>query len=260
MRWTTSTAPVPVRADESMLLSFERWAPDVRMGGCLTGKSVLAGELPRPQSRHRAESVPLHQLRHRRRWTYPGALLGLVLNAPAPRPLARHRLAHTDGSALQLGVLGACACRHRRGRFCESPAWPRPGEAICPRNPPTRNYHPPIPYRDRTTGGVSATRATCVNAARGQPQWLGGVFPGDDALTALAAGARWNRVALADGMRSASGGTVVPVSRWRRRPATACSYAGSSAAAVSLDLECAAESRDVGAKSSPRAIAKNPMT
>lgn len=47
-----------------MLLSFERWAPD--MGWEIaTGKSVLAGELtvyPRPQSRHRAESVPLHQL------------------------------------------------------------------------------------------------------------------------------------------------------------------------------------------------------
>ncbi|REZ88609.1 DUF2617 family protein, partial [Mycobacterium tuberculosis] len=44
--------------------------------------------------------MPLHQLAIAP-VDVSGALLGLVLNAPAPRPLATHRLAHTDGSALQ---------------------------------------------------------------------------------------------------------------------------------------------------------------
>lgn len=163
--------------------------------------------------------MPLHQ-RAIAPVDVSGALLGLVLNAPAPRPLATHRLAHTDGSALQLGVLGASHVVTVEGRFCEEVscvARSRGGD--LPESTHAPGYH--LQSHTETHDEAAFRRLArhlrerCTRATG----WLGGVFPGDDAaLTALAAepdgtGWRWRTWHL---YPSASGGTVVhTTSRWR---------------------------------------------
>lgn len=108
-----------------------------------------------------------------------GALLGLVLNAPAPRPLATHRLAHTDGSALQLGVLGASHVVTVEGRFCEEVscvARSRGGD--LPESTHAPGYH--LQSHTETHDEAARfgdSRATCVNAARGQPGGWAVCFP-----------------------------------------------------------------------------------
>ncbi|KAT16403.1 hypothetical protein AL79_02499 [Mycobacterium tuberculosis TKK_03_0156] len=121
--------------------------------------------------------MPLHQLAIAP-VDVSGALLGLVLNAPAPRPLATHRLAHTDGSALQLGVLGASHVVTVEGRFCEEVscvARSRGGDLPESTHAPATTSNP-IPRRT-TRRRFGDSRATCVNAARGQPGGWAVCFP-----------------------------------------------------------------------------------
>jgi Protein of unknown function DUF2617 len=169
--------------------------------------------------------VPLHQLAVSPA-DVSGERLGLALNAPAPPPLATCSLAHPDGGALLLGVLGAShvvAVEHAAGRFSE--------QVSCTARSlggqlPERTDAPGYRLESRTATHDEATfrrlarelRASCA----GEPGWLGGAFPGDDAaLTVLAAepdgtGWRWRTWHLYPRRPLGSGGTVVrTTSRWR---------------------------------------------
>ncbi len=76
----------------------------------------------------------------------------------------------TDGSALQLGVLGAS---HVVPVEKSPPAMARGGAAICP-----RTRLPPQSHTETRQGGTRHfSAATCVNAARGQPGGWAVVFP-----------------------------------------------------------------------------------
>ncbi len=155
-----------------------------------------------------------------------GTRLGLALNAPAPQPLATHRLDHPDGGALLLGVLGAShvvAVEHATRRFSEEVSCnSRQHGCALPEHANERGYslesriemHEEAAFR----GLAHELRERCAR----ETGWLGGTFPGDDAaLTALAAepdgtGWRWQTWHLYPAMHPAeSGGTVVyTASRW----------------------------------------------
>lgn len=162
--------------------------------------------------------VPLHQLAVAP-LDVSGTRLGLALNAPAPRPLASHRLEHPRGGALLLGVLGAShvvIVEHGEHSFSEQVSCAAPSE--LPERTEAAGYH----LESHTDAHDEATfralakqlRDLCANDAG----WLGGTFPGDDAaLTALSAqpdgtGWRWQTWHL---YPVASGGTIVhTASRW----------------------------------------------
>jgi hypothetical protein len=151
-----------------------------------------------------------------------GAGLGLALNAPAPRPLATSRLAHPDGGALLLGVLGAShvvTIEHTAGPFSEQvscTAHTHGGDL------PDRADAPGYHLESRTTVYDEATFRRLAQQLRDHctrnPEWLGGTFPGDEAaLTALTAepdraGWRWRTWHL---YPARTGGTAVyTASRW----------------------------------------------
>ncbi|MCV7091988.1 DUF2617 family protein [Mycobacterium interjectum] len=166
--------------------------------------------------------MPLHQLAVTPT-DVSGERLGLALNAPAPAPLAACRLRHPDGSALQLGVLGAShvvAVEHAKGGFSEQVSCtargvggelPQRSEAPGYRLQSRTETHDEASFR-RLAGDL---RERCAR----QPGWLGGTFPGDDAaLTALAAepdGAGWRWQTWHLYPRPGRGGVVVhTASRW----------------------------------------------
>jgi Protein of unknown function DUF2617 len=165
--------------------------------------------------------VPLHQLTVTPA-DVSGARLRLALNAPAPRPLASHRLHHPDGGALLLGVLGAShlvTVDYVSGRFSEQVSCTAGGHGgTLPEHSDAPGYH----LESRTDTHDEATFRRLARDLRercaAEAGWLGGTFPGDDAaLTALAAepdgtGWRWRTWHL---YPSGSGGTVVHTeSRW----------------------------------------------
>jgi hypothetical protein len=167
--------------------------------------------------------VPLHELAVTPA-DVSGERLGLALNAPAPAPLATCSLAHPDGGALLLGVLGAShvvAVEHPNGRFSEQVSCTARGLGC---DLPRRTDAPGYRLRSTTealdeAGFRRLARELRENCAR-REGWLGGTFPGDDAaLTALAAepdgtGWRWQTWHLYP--RRGSGGVVVgTASRWR---------------------------------------------
>jgi Protein of unknown function DUF2617 len=148
-----------------------------------------------------------------------GTRLGLALNAPAPPPLASHRLDHPDGGALLLGVLGASHVVTVDGHFSEQVSCTARGHGgELPERADVGGYH--LESRSETHDETTfrrLARELREQCAR-KTGWLGGVFPGDDAaLTALAAepdgaGWRWQTWHL---YPTASGGTVVhTASRW----------------------------------------------
>ncbi|WP_156689207.1 DUF2617 family protein [Mycobacterium sp. Marseille-P9652] len=166
--------------------------------------------------------MPLHQLAVAPT-DVSGRALGLLLNAPAPTPLATCRLSHPDGGALLLGVLGAShvvAVEHGADRFCEQVSCAARGAAL-----PERTDAPGYHLESRTDTHDEATfrriasdlRARCAR----EPDWLGGTFPGDDAaLTALTAvpdgaGWRWQTWHLYPEHRTPGGMVVRTTSRWR---------------------------------------------
>jgi hypothetical protein len=162
--------------------------------------------------------VPLHQLS-----VSPadvnGAGLGLALNAPAPPLLASDRLAHPDGGALVLGVLGAShviTVEHANSRFSEQVSCQLGGELPERRDAPGYHLESRTDVHDEPTFRRLARRLR-ERCAR-ETGWLGGTFPGDDAaLTALAAqpdgaGWHWQTWHL---YPAPSGGTIVyTTSRW----------------------------------------------
>jgi hypothetical protein len=165
--------------------------------------------------------VPLHQLAVAPA-DVSGARLALALNAPAPQPLATHRLQHPDSGALLLEVLGAShhvTVEHPSSRFSEQVSCTvgsNGGE--LPQHTDAPGYH----LESHTDIQDEATFRRLAQDLRGkcatEPGWLGGVFPGDEAaLTALVAepdgaGWRWQTWHL---YPTGSGGTVVhTASRW----------------------------------------------
>ena len=156
-----------------------------------------------------------------------GLSLGLVLNAPAPTPLAACRLSHPDGGALLLGVLGAShvvAVDHGTDRFCEQVSCTARDLGVeLPDRTDAPGYHleSRTDTHDETTFRRIARdlRARCAR----ERVWLGGTFPGDaaalTALTAEPAGAgwRWQTWHLYPGYpgRDSGGMVVRTTSRWR---------------------------------------------
>lgn len=152
-----------------------------------------------------------------------GQKLGLALNAPAPPPLASCLLAHPDGGALLLGVLGAShviAVEHAAGRFSEQVSCTARGLGG---DLPERTDAPGYCLESRTDTYDEASFRRLAGELRDrcatEPGWLGGSFPGDDAaLTALAAepdadGWRWQTWHL---YPETPGGTIVHTVSWWR--------------------------------------------
>jgi hypothetical protein len=152
-----------------------------------------------------------------------GSRLRLVLNAPAPEPLATHLIRHDDGSSLLLGVLGAShviSVEHPNAAFSEQVSCTEhPNDGKLP------DFFDEPGYRLESCAaehGVTEFRRIASNLrvrCGRDEEWLGGTFPGDDAaLTALCAvpdghGWRWRTWHL---YPSPAGGTVVhTASRWR---------------------------------------------
>jgi Protein of unknown function DUF2617 len=149
--------------------------------------------------------------------------LRLALNAPAPEPLAILRLAHPDGGALELGILGAShvvTVAHADSAFSEqiSCAAQASGTGL-----PTHARAPGYDLQSQTTASDESRFRMLAGRLRRhcalEPSWLGGSFPGDTAaLTAIHAvsdgtGWRWETWHL---YPKRPGGTVVHTeSRWR---------------------------------------------
>ncbi|AGB22576.1 Protein of unknown function DUF2617 [Mycobacterium sp. JS623] len=166
--------------------------------------------------------MPLHQLS-----VLPadvaGARLGLALNAPAPAPLASHRLTHPDAGTLVLGILGAShviSVEHATSPFSEEiscTANQRGG--VLPEHVDAPGYHLTSHTADLTEARFRALAEWLREQCHSESGWLGGTFPGDDAaLTAISASAdgtgwHWHTWHL---YPASSGGTVVHTeSRWR---------------------------------------------
>ena len=119
-----------------------------------------------------------------------GYRLGLALNAPAPAPLATHRLTHPLGGTLVLGVLGAShviSVQDTTSQFSEqvSCAAHQYGGEL-----PERADAPGYRLTARTVEHNEADFRTLAGWLRercsSESGWLGGTFPGDDAaLTAI---------------------------------------------------------------------------
>ena len=166
--------------------------------------------------------MPLHQLAVTPA-DVSGNRLRLVLNAPAPRPLAAYTLQHPDGSALLLGVLGAShvvAVEHAASRFSEQVSCTAGSDSgRLPEYAEAPGYSLESRTAIRDEPAFRRLARELRNRCAARSGWLGGTFPGDDAaLTALAAepydtGWRWQTWHL---YPAASGGTVVyTASRWR---------------------------------------------
>ncbi|QUR67159.1 DUF2617 family protein [Mycobacterium spongiae] len=162
--------------------------------------------------------MPLHQLAVAPA-DISGAVLGLALNAPTPRPLASYRLRHPNGSALFLGVLGASHVVAVDGHFSEEVSCTaRSHGGDLPERTDAPGYHLESHTEARTEAAFRRLAHHLRERCDHEPGWLGGTFPGDDAaLTALAAqpdgtGWRWRTWHL---YPTGGGGTVVhTTSRW----------------------------------------------
>lgn len=152
-----------------------------------------------------------------------GAALRLRLNAPAPVPLARHRLCHADGGALTLAVLGAShlvTVEHAAADFSEQVSCATDGPAdTLPEHADGPGYRLESCTRTHDEPEFRRLARQLRSHCATETGWLGGTFPGDDAaLTVLAAradgiGWRWHTWHL---YPAARGGTVVrTASRWR---------------------------------------------
>lgn len=148
-----------------------------------------------------------------------GSRLGLALNAPAPEPLASHRLSHPQGGTLVLGVLGASHVITVEGMFSEqiSCAAHRYGGTL-PDRAEAPGYQMTAHTTEHTEADFRALAGWLRDRCSVESGWLGGTFPGDDAaLTAISAapngvGWHWRTWHL---YPSAAGGTVVHTeSRW----------------------------------------------
>jgi len=171
--------------------------------------------------------VPLHELAVTPADT-SGARLRLALNAPAPQPLASHRLTHPDGGTLSLGVLGAShviALEHAGTASFDRISFSEQISCTAHTDGSTLPAEADAPGYRLTSRTVDHDRATFRalaaelrdHCARDEG-WLGGSFPGDDAaLTAIRAspdgpGWHWQTWHL---YPSDAGGTVVHTeSRW----------------------------------------------
>jgi Protein of unknown function DUF2617 len=150
--------------------------------------------------------------------------LRLALNAPAPLPLAVLRLAHPEGGALELGILGAShvvTVEHANSSFSEQISC---AEQASGTGLPARAEAPGYDLQSRITTPAEPQFRTLAGWLHRQcalePSWLGGSFPGDAAaLTAIHAvadgtGWHWETWHL---YPKQPGGTVVHTeSRWRR--------------------------------------------
>ena len=171
--------------------------------------------------------MPLHELAVTPADT-SGARLRLALNAPAPQPLASHRLTHPDGGTLSLGVLGAShviALEHAGTASFDRISFSEQISCTAHTDGSTLPAEADAPGYRLTSRTVDHDRATFRalaaelrdHCARDEG-WLGGSFPGDDAaLTAIRAspdgpGWHWQTWHL---YPSDAGGTVVHTeSRW----------------------------------------------
>ncbi len=166
--------------------------------------------------------MPLHQLSVTPT-DVAGSRLGLALNAPAPSPLAIHRLSHPDGGSLKLGVLGAShviSVEDAETVFSEQISCnaQRYGSPL-PESADAHGYHLTAHTAEQTEADFRVLARWLRRQCRTESGWLGGTFPGDDAaLTAIAAtpdgpGWHWRTWHL---YPASSGGTVVHTeSRWR---------------------------------------------
>lgn len=152
-----------------------------------------------------------------------GSGLGLALNAPGPEPLASLSLAHPDGPALILGVLGAShviTVEQPDSAFSEEISCTARGlSGALPATAQAAGYQLQSHTEYYDEAAFRAIAATLREQCARQDNWLGGSFPGDDAaLTALSAdpddaGWCWRTWHL---YPSGRGGEVVhTISRWR---------------------------------------------
>ncbi|MCA0145249.1 DUF2617 family protein [Blastococcus sp. LR1] len=121
------------------------------------------------------------------------ASLGLVLDRPAPTPLAELRLSDGAGGGIVLGVLGAShvVTAHARGsRLTEEiscDAVLAGGEPL-PRHRRADGYELTSTVERTSRAALDATADRLRARAAGEPGWLLGAFPGSTgALTALTA-------------------------------------------------------------------------
>ncbi|MGY1835805.1 DUF2617 family protein [Blastococcus sp. SYSU DS0510] len=136
--------------------------------------------------------MSLHQLDVAPRDVSAGAL-GLLLDGPAPAPLARLRLEGRPGAVVTLGVLGAShvVCAETGGhRLTEEVSCDAVGAGGRPLPAGLRagGYDFTSATTATTRGELDATAARLRALAADDPAWLCGAFPGAaDALTAMTA-------------------------------------------------------------------------
>ncbi|MGY1724359.1 DUF2617 family protein [Blastococcus sp. SYSU DS0533] len=136
--------------------------------------------------------MSLHQLDIAPRDVSAGAL-GLLLDGPAPLPLAQLHLAGAAGATLTLGVLGAShvVCAEAGGhRLTEEVSCDAVGAGGRPLPAELRSggYAFTSAATTETRDELDATAQRLRALAAGDPAWLCGAFPGAvDALTAMTA-------------------------------------------------------------------------
>ncbi|MCF6507443.1 DUF2617 family protein [Blastococcus sp. MG754426] len=136
--------------------------------------------------------MSLHQLDIAPRDVSAGAL-GLLLDGPAPTPLAQLRLPGAAGASVVLGVLGAShvvAAEVRGHRLTEEVSCDAvaAGGRPLPAEQRSGGYAFTAATTTATRAELDATAARLRARAAGDPAWLCGAFPGAaDALTALTA-------------------------------------------------------------------------
>ncbi|MCF6746525.1 DUF2617 family protein [Blastococcus sp. KM273128] len=152
------------------------------------------------------------------------AALGLLLDGPAPEPLAQLRLTGAAGASLTLGVLGAShvVSADAGGRriteevSCDAVA---AGGSPLPAELRSGGYAFTSATTTATRDELDATAARLRVRAAGDPAWLCGAFPGaHDALTALTAqplaGGGWAWQTWHLYPAGASGEVVTTRTRW----------------------------------------------
>ncbi|MDP5181747.1 DUF2617 family protein [Blastococcus sp. BMG 814] len=167
--------------------------------------------------------MSLHQLDVTPRDVSAGAL-GLLLDGPAPVPLAQLRIAGVAGATLTLGVLGAShvvsaeAGGHRLTEEVSCDAVGAGGRAL-PARLRAGGYAFASAITATSADELDATARRLRELATGDPAWLCGAFPGAaGALTAMTAqplapgGWAWQTWHLYPG--DGSGEVVTTRTRW----------------------------------------------